>query len=33
MQMAIFPDDRPAPEFDCDVVQVKLSGLQLRQPR
>ena len=33
MQMAIFPDDRPAPELDCDVVQVKLSGLQLRQPR
>lgn len=32
-QVAIFPDDRQAPELDCDVVQVKLSELQLRRPR
>jgi hypothetical protein len=28
-QVAIFPEDRQAPELDCDVVQVKLSELQL----
>jgi len=32
-QMAIFPEDRQAPVLDCDVVQVKLSGLQLKHPR
>ena len=32
-QVAIFPDDRQAPKLDCDVVQVKLSELQLRRPR
>jgi hypothetical protein len=32
-QMALFPEDRPAPELACAVVQVKLSGLQLRRPR
>jgi hypothetical protein len=32
-QMAIFPEDREAPALDCDVVQVKLSGLQLKRPR
>lgn len=32
-QMARFPEDRPAPELACAVVQVKLSGLQLRRPR
>ena len=31
-QMALFPEDRPAPELACAVVQVKLSGLQLRRP-
>ena len=32
-QVAIFPEDRQAPELDCDVVQVKLSELQLKRPR
>jgi hypothetical protein len=32
-QVAIFPEDRPAPELDCDVIQVKLSELQLKRPR
>ncbi len=32
-QMAMFPEDRVAPELACAVVQVKLSGLQLRHPR
>jgi hypothetical protein len=32
-QMALFPEDRQAPELACAVVQVKLSGLQLRRPR
>ena len=32
-QMALVPEDRPAPELACAVVQVKLSGLQLRRPR
>jgi hypothetical protein len=32
-QLAIFPEDREAPVLDCDVVQVKLSGLQLKRPR
>ncbi|MFB1493591.1 IS1634 family transposase [Thiocapsa sp. C3-3m] len=32
-QLALFPEDRPAPELACAVVQVKLSGLQLRHPR
>ncbi len=31
--LALFPEDRPAPELACAVVQVKLSGLQLRRPR
>jgi hypothetical protein len=31
--MALFPEDRQAPELACAVVQVKLSGLQLRRPR
>jgi hypothetical protein len=31
--MALFPEDRPVPLLDCDVVQVRLSGLQLRRPR
>ena len=26
-QMAIFPEDRAAPGLDCDVVQIRLSGL------
>ena len=32
-QMAIFPEDRTAPALDCDVVQIKLSELQLHHPR
>lgn len=32
-QVAIFPADREAPELDCDVVHVKLDGLQLKRPR
>lgn len=32
-QLALFPEDHPAPELACAVVQVKLSGLQLRRPR
>jgi transposase len=32
-QMALFPEDRAAPALACEVVQVKLSGLQLRRPR
>lgn len=31
--MAIFPEDRRAPALDCDVVQIKLSELQLHRPR
>lgn len=31
--IAIFPEDREAPPLDCDIVQVKLSGLQLKRPR
>jgi hypothetical protein len=29
-QMAIFPEDRKPPALDCDVVQIKLNGLQLK---
>jgi hypothetical protein len=32
-QVAIFPEDRKAPELSCDVVQVKLNELQLRRAR
>ena len=32
-QIALFPEDRPAPQLACAVVQVKLSGLQLRHAR
>ena len=32
-QIAIFPEDRQAPALDCDVVQIKLSELQLHRPR
>ena len=33
-QMAIFPDDREPPAaLDCDVVQVRLSELELHHPR
>ena len=32
-QMAVFPDDRAAPELDCEVVQIRLSELSLHSPR
>ena len=32
-QVALFPEDRPAPALDCDVVQVRLSRLSLHRPR
>lgn len=32
-QVAIFPEDRETPAMDYDVVQVKLSELQLKRPR
>ncbi len=31
--VALFPEDRPAPELEHEVVQVKLSELQLKHPR
>lgn len=32
-QIAIFPEDRQAPELDCAVVQVRLDRLRLERPR
>jgi hypothetical protein len=32
-QIAIFPEDRQAPELDCAVVQVRLERLRLERPR
>jgi hypothetical protein len=32
-QIAIFPEDRQAPELDCEVVRVRLNELQLQRPR
>jgi len=32
-QIALFPEDRPAPVLDCDVVSVRLSAIRLRRPR
>jgi transposase len=32
-QMALFSDDRPAPDLDGEVVQVRLSDLSLPHPR
>lgn len=32
-QLAIFPEDRQAPSLACEVVQIRLSDLQLRRPR
>ena len=32
-QMAVFPEDRVAPDLEEEVVQVKLSELRLRHPR
>ena len=32
-QVALFPEDREAPELDCEVVQVRLGELTLHDPR
>lgn len=32
-QIALFPEDRSAPELSCEVVQIRLSELQLKRPR
>jgi transposase len=32
-QIALFPEDRTPPTLDCDVVQVRLSGLRLHHSR
>ena len=32
-QIALFPEDRPAPVLDCDVVSIRLSAMRLRRPR
>ena len=32
-QVALFPEDREAPELDCEVVQVRLAELTLHAPR
>ena len=32
-RMAIFPEDRAVPVMDCDIVQIRLSELQLYRPR
>jgi transposase len=32
-QVALFPSDREAPELACEVVQIKLSELELHRPR
>jgi hypothetical protein len=32
-QMAIFPEDREAPELSCAVVRVKLEGMRLERAR
>jgi hypothetical protein len=31
--IALFPEDRPVPDLDHEVVQVKLNELQLKRPR
>src|SRR5271156_2095772 len=32
-QIALFPEDRPVPVLDCDVVSIRLSGMRLCRPR
>jgi transposase len=32
-QLALFPDDREAPELACETVQLRLSDLSLHRPR
>ena len=31
--MALFADDREAPELDCEVVRIDVSALSLHRPR
>lgn len=33
VQMAVFPEDRSVPSLPCDVVQIRLSELQVKRPR
>ena len=32
-QIRLFPDDRVAPELDCEVVRIRLGDLALHRPR
>ncbi len=32
-QLALFPDDREAPELACETIQLRLSDLSLHRPR
>ena len=32
-QLALFPADRPAPVLDCEVVQIRVTDVQVRDPR
>lgn len=32
-QMAIFPEDRPLPEGECNAIQVKLNEIEIKRPR
>ena len=32
-QIALFPEDRAAPDADCDVVHVRLRDFELHRPR
>jgi len=32
-QLALFPDDREAPELTCDTIQLRLNELSLHRPR
>jgi transposase len=32
-QIALFPEDRPTPVLDCDVVSIRLRAMRLRRPR
>lgn len=32
-QIALFPEDLPAPALDCEVVQIRLDALTLHRPR
>ena len=32
-QLALFPADRAAPVLDCEVVQIRVTDVQVRNPR